>query len=503
MYQNNASQSLYKLIWVLLVVLLLLHMPNVAIVAEEGDEAQNSHLYLPLLQRAGSLNPVPPTPVPPTPVPPTPVPPTPVPDGFGAVVFGQDRFLQAADVATDDQGNIHYIFSAVSANNQTDRGWHYAFCAPSITNCDDPGKWQLLDLGRTDSLVQLEVTGDGRPRLWLKSTLSARPTFSYGECNHLCSQKGNWQFVDLLESKYTYPSLEELGFRHESFALDPQGRPRFVYFHVDYEQPELHGMRYAFCNSNCTSLESWDSARISSSQSLWRPALGFTPAGQPRIVASSLSDKKQMMYVQCDAGCEGAGSWPSVTLFNIPGSPVSWSLQVDPTNGAIRVAYKQNMDSEIWFMWCGGDCLNNEKWDGISLLPSNAPGGRNPALALDAQGRPYIAYEYVDSSHNGLGYLWCTGDCYTLSTEYKGVWEDVVVEDNGTLLEEYPLVVPAGCKDSTWLAGLQPALAMDKQGRARFAFEADGYSYCNKGSKEDPWWVYGQYWGTSRVIFER
>jgi hypothetical protein len=484
----KASQWLYKSIWVLLAVTLLLQLPEVAFAAEERPAALNSYLYLPLMQRAG-----------------TSVPPPPPPAGrFGAIVFGQDRFLEAADVATDGQDNLHYLFSAVNANDQTQKGWRYGFCpAASVARCDDPKQWQVVDLGRSDALAQLEVTDDGRPRLWFKSTLSARPTFSYGECNNRCDQKDNWRFVDVVQSKYWLPSLQELDYRHESFALDPQGRPRFVYFHYDDTNPDVHGMRYAFCNSNCTSQAGWDSVRIAPTESLWRPALGFTSAGQPRIVASDLSDNKRMMYVECNADCEGAGSWPTVALFGRPDVYVSWSLQVDPTSGAVRVAYKQDTDAEIWLMWCGNDCLTIENWDGVSLTLTHAPGGRNPVLALDGQGRPYIAYEYANGSDNGLGYLWCTRDCYTQSTAYTGVWEDQVVESNVTLLEEYPLWVPGGCKDPAWLTGLRPALALDSQGRARFAFEADGYSYCNKGTIEDPWWDYGQYWGTSRLIFER
>jgi hypothetical protein len=262
-------------------------------------------------------------------------------------------------------------------------------------------------------------------------------------------------------------------------------------------------MRYAFCNSNCTSEAGWDSVRISPTQSLWRPALGFTSAGQPHIVASDLSDNKRMMYVQCDADCEGAGNWPEVPLFGQSGNHVSWSLQVDPSNGAVRVAYMQDTESMIWLMWCAGDCLVVDNWDGVSLALTHAPGGRNPALALDGEGLPHIAYEYTDASGNGLGYLWCTSNCYSLSTAYTGVWEDKVVESNGALLEAYRLWAPDGCKDAAWLSGLRPALAVDGQGRARFAFEADGYNYCNIGTKEDPWWVYGQYWGTSRLIFAR
>jgi hypothetical protein len=507
-YSNSKCSTVVLAIALLGWGLLLNSLGTPALRAAESQTG--SSVYLPQVagRRSDSLN----TPAPPptiTSTPPTTTPtavtpePTPVPDGLGNIVFGQDRFLEAADVATDGAGNIHYLFNAVSSNDQTGKGWQYAFCAAFNTDCADPQQWRLTDLGRTDALAQLEVTVNGLPRIWFKSTLSARPTFSYGECNNSCNQKANWQFVDVVTTKYTYPSLEELGFRHESFALDPQGRPRFVYFHADYDQPDIHGIRYAFCNNNCTSLDSWDSARISSSQSLWRPALGFTPAGQPRIVASDLSDNKRMMYVQCNADCEGAGLWSSVALFEQSADFVAWSFKVDPANGAIRVAYKQNTDPDMWFVWCNGDCLTIENWDGVSLVLTNAPGGRHPALALDPQGRPHIAYEYVGSSRNGLGYLRCTSDCYTLSTAHTGVWEDTVVEDNVTLLEEYPLAVPGGCKDPAWLTGLRPVLALDSQGRARFVFEADGYNYCNKGTLENPSWVYGQYWGTSRLIFER
>jgi hypothetical protein len=425
-------------------------------------------------------------------------------NAFTGVVFGQDRFLEGADVATDGQGSIHYLFSTVSTDAQTGKGWTYARCPVAAKDgCADPAKWQLVALGRTDALAQLVVTDDGRPRVWLKSTLAARPIFAYGECNSSCDRAENWHFVDVVHSKYWYPSLEELEYRHESFALDPQGRPRFVYFHYDDTNPDVHGMRYAFCNSNCTSEASWDTVRISSTESLWRPALAFTAAGQPRIVAMNLQGERRMMYVQCDSDCESADSWPEVPLFGAAGGHVSWSLAIDPNTGAVRVAYHAEPLSKLWMMWCPVDCLDVEKWDGVALTLDNAPGGRNPALALDGAGRPHIAYEYADASQNGLGYLRCASDCYTLSTAHKGVWEDQVVESGEALLEAYPLFVPQGCKDPAWLSGLRPSLALDGRNRARFAFEADGYSYCNKGTKEDPWFYYGQYWGTSRLLFEQ
>jgi hypothetical protein len=210
-----------------------------------------------------------------------------------------------------------------------------------------------------------------------------------------------------------------------------------------------------------------------------------------------------MMYVECNADCQGAGEWRSLELFGLSDAKMSWSMQVDPTSGGVRMAYKHVSIPGLWMMWCHADCLTIKSWDGVSLSLDDASGGDNPALALDTQGRPHIAYEHVGQSTNGIGYLHCSQDCYTISTNHTGVWKDEVVEDNVTLLEEYPLWLPGGCKDPAWLSGLRPALAVDGQGRTRFAFEADGYSYCNKGTIEDPWFVYGQYWGTSRLIFKR
>jgi hypothetical protein len=473
---------------------------GLAVVAHAQAQAAAYQVYVPLMRVAGTAA-------------------EPPPGGpSGALLLG-DKSYRSAGIAVDRQGGMHAVFIRVAPFDRANEPApvYYAYCAPAnLAQCGQRGAWQLTPLepdGYTHA--QVEVTPAGRPRLLLIG-LSADPgggltnghLYRYGACDDQCGGVANWRFTTVLVSNSS-GSLYETDYSYRNFALDHLGRPRFVYEdRADRSGAAQRGAWYVFCDANCTNhrpeAPTWFQTRIDSDQAptyiTERAVLAFTADGKPRVVAQdggSFTDlESKLIYLECNAACAQSVNWqrsePIVGTGN--GTEVyGWSAAFD-AQGRPRLAIYPRGGPFI-YAWCDAACTTAGNWAG-SALDFGQGSGASAALALDAQGRPRIAYR--DGVAN-LGYAWCNADC----TGEGAQWNKVLAEESNVILEELNVPILPTCVRGGWFSGMRLTLALDAAGNPRIGYDAEFRMECKRypDDPSNPQTFIETKWWTSRFAF--
>ena len=460
--------------------------------AQAQGPADDYNLYLPFLTKSG-VN----------------TPPPPVKGGF----FIDDQFKTSnASIQVDGRGGMHlayYYYEPI--NDGAPTSGVYLYC-PS--NCEKASRWTGVGLGEQVNEIQLQLTPAGQPRLIYRTPSQSRPNGSdyfYASCDQSCTNPGQWQVMYLTSNSGIglIDFGKDDGLPQRYFALDPQGRPRFIY--NDGVTGHL-GTYYAFCDDDCIDPVNWFETRINKdngNQGPYRyekfsyPALAFSPQGQPRIVADgvSLQDEFYLYYLACDGGCDVEDNW-----YNLPlaergsGVKVSYDIALDAA-GRPRVAFYQGallggQGDQLFYAWCNDACANDASWQGYDLGLTQSD-GQGPDLELDGAGRPRLAYGLYHAG--GLGYSWCNSNCESTGA----TWQHQVVETRANLLAAWSVAYPPHCNEGLW-DGLTPTLSLDGAGQPRIAYDTTYYARCiyNPDTGEwKPWHEIHLVWRAVRVNY--
>jgi hypothetical protein len=429
---------------------------------------QNNTIYLPLLVKPGTAQPGP------TPTPsPTPSP-TPPPDntGEGALFLDKTRQTNSAYIQVDSSGGMHVAYAAFGLDSSGQSAAYYRTCQPAATDCSQVANWPGIAISDDVQEVQLQLTAAGQPRMLLK-TGSGKGFFQYAACDANCTNPAQWDLLDVAYHEVVDMSLWDYGQNY--FALDGQGRPRFIYF--DNQGSQHWGSYYVFCDDNCTNIDNWYETRLDQGgdanyELFSYPSLAFTTAGQPRVISQiyTSSGPSALYYLQCNGNCQDAANWERVALFDRGSGHAFWVLRLN-SSGQPRLAFYQGAfddgrGEKLYYIWCNGNCLDGDSWDGIDL--DLAPGmGQHPDLLIDGNNRPHLAFQI--NATTGLAYSHCTANCESDS----GVWHAQVAEAAGVLDKDFPIAPPIGCDASYWYGGYRPSLALDGAGNPRIAYDAE------------------------------
>jgi hypothetical protein len=413
-----------------------------------------------------------------------------------------------ANIQVDAAGGMHLAYDyyeSVDADAPT--YGVYFYCA---TACEDGANWSGVGFGDQVDEVQLKLTPAAQPRVLFRSraTDEDRNDFFYAACDQSCTDPAQWTVTYLTSNRGTAPSeFTEDTLPQRYFALDPQGRPRFVY----NDRVTAHlGTFYAFCDSNCTDAANWYETKINKdtgaqgpyrSENFAYPVLAFTPQGQPRIAADGVSfqDEFYLYYLACDANCEAETSWTSTPLYDRGGGPnVSYDIEID-AQGRPRIAFYQeqlleNQGARLFYVWCNVDCLTGANWQSIDLGLGQF-NGQGPDLVLDAADQPHLAYALDEVG--GVGYSRCTGNC----DMPDAFWQHQIVETRDDLIAAWPVAYPINCEGGLW-NGLTPSLALDAGGNPHLAYDATYHARCTyipETGEWRPWDVYHLVWRAVRV----
>ncbi len=492
MLQMRSNSPVHRLALVCLAVIFILGITPPRV---QAQEPQNNHtIFLPLISKSnGGTTP----------------PPPPVQGAF----FVDTRFKTSnASIQVDAQGGMHlayYYYEPI--NNNAPTSGVYLYC-PS--QCQQPTNWSGVGLGEQVNEIQLQLTPAGQPRVLFRAPSQSRPNgadYFYAACDQNCTDPTRWSVTYLTSNSGigVIDLLKDDSLPQRYFALDPAGRPRFVY--NDGITGHL-GAFYAFCDEQCTDSANWFETKINKDngnqgpfrdENFYYPVLAFTPQGQPRIVTDgvSMQDEFFLYYLACDGGCEDGANWASLPLADRGnGANMSYDIALDQA-GRPRIAFYQEalaggQGERLYYIWCNGGCLDGNNWQGNDLGLTQKD-GRGPDLALDTAGRPRLAYALYHAG--GLGYSWCNANC-----EAPGAaWQHRVVESRANLMAAWTIPYPPHCNEGLW-DGLTPSLALDGGGQPRIAYDTTYYARCiyvPETGEWKPWHEIHLVWRAVRVNF--
>jgi hypothetical protein len=437
-----------------------------------------------------------------------------IPAAFADSGFFIDANKKTASAATaiDSNGGMHmaYVDALPVADHPKAS---YRYCA-SGQNCTLPEQWAGTDIGDRVTEVQLAVNALGQPRLLLRVASEQRDfeyEYHYAECNADCTSAASWKTVMVRGTFGTSIfDLYDDTSPQRYFALDPQGRPRFIYIDRNYPaDPDHIGSYYVWCDAECTTAENWRETLFTNVspydfEPVRYPSLTFTRSGAPRIVAGlyTISDNEPsgLYYFSCDMNCDQREGWQRVYLSERGGgTDPSWDLKLD-AQGRPRIAfylgYRDNQDGEfLVYLWCDTNCLNSDNWFYNDVgLPYHS--GRHPALALTPDDKPRIAY--MNGNTDGLGYLRCDEDC---ETDYPQ-WISETLDTASTLAAEYPVPLPPTCDAGLWTT-MTPVLSLDGSGNPFLAYDAEYDTRCwyqDPTRPDSPEYRFSQLWRTVRGV---
>ena len=412
------------------------------------------------------------------------------PRSDGALFLDRERTTNSAGLAVDAAGGLHVAAAGYGTGLPGGTGpgrADYAYC-PAEADCAQPAAWArvvvAMAAGPTDEVVSahLALTPQGQPRLLLAVKEPSRRgaaylSYWYAACDAGCTEPAGWTLVLVVDTNtldlHALPEHTKRG-----FAVDGQGRPRFVF--------GSGTLNYVTCDEACAEAEvdpetgvpvavNWRLTRMGRDLYVSQPALALTAAGQPRVAAfiyeadDARVGVSSVDYFACDAGCDDAANWERTPLTRQGSDPTSLALRLD-AGGRPRLALYQG--GRFRYAWCDGGCGAPANWGVYALFAEGD--GHGADLVLDALGRPRLAFRAARPQADGglgfgLAYAQCQADCESPAP----VWWVALAEETDRLTAEFDRPPPGGCTIHTWVGGLRPALALDAAGDPRIAYDAE------------------------------
>jgi hypothetical protein len=194
---------------------------------------------------------------------------------------------------------------------------------------------------------------------------------------------------------------------HTSLVLDSSGHPHASYCYALTAGGQCAGLRYSYHDGNA-----WQHATVDTTGTA-DTSLALDAAGWPHIACGGPGGVRYVSY-------DGA-SWQTEVVDDTAMSLQDVSLALDAA-GRPHISYFQ------WSDAASSSLLRYAHFDGVSWLTETVDSG--PAvglynsLALDAAGRPHIAYSYTSGSDRNLKYASYDGTTWQLET-VTTMWEGV------------------------------------------------------------------------------
>ena len=434
--------------------------------------------------------------------------------------FDDARGTASSDVAVDAQGGLHaaYVHYEPEAEGAE---VVYASCPGPMAACGTFVTWASVELMPSARDVQVALTSDGRPRLLIVSASTQQAEgqdYSYAECDAGCEDAAHWTVTRVATNWDTMASAFATDWMPQrTFLLDAANRPQFLYSDRNYlVEPDHYGTFWMTCKADCADAANWVETDIAhhaeyDTEIFDAPALALTPEGRPRVVSRlfALSENGEdaadgLYYLSCDSGCRNPASWRRTWMIDTgSGSYPSptWDLAID-AQGRPRVALftgdgleQDDLEHSLIYFWCdAADCLSENSWNGNVV--ANEGHGQGASLALDAEGRPRMAFLNASSE---LGFAWCDEACETP----EGAWDATLVEGQGDLQPVRPTALPFTCDGELW-HGLAPQLTLQGDGRPLVTYDLSVEGRClyhEDGTPDDEiLYNFHQLWRGARLL---
>jgi len=333
-------------------------------------------------------------------------------------------------------------------------------------------------------LTQVAVTPEGKPRILVIGSSAPElrdynRTYSYGECDRDCTDPASWKFTAIADSGGNMIS-EVLNLRvpDQTFALDAEGRPRFIYTDANYAiEPGHYGAFVMSCDSDCLNKANWTETDLAlhanhgyQNEQFTKPVLAVAENGTMGVLSEVYAfdeDGKEMKnglyYYGCKAGCTKGESWKRAFVLDTGGGSYpnpTWDLAFT-RDGEPRVAQfagndmeQKDLDHQLIYIWCKADCDQDKSWNDSTVQPGKGI-GEGADLILDPKGRPRIA---MFTSDGQIAISVCNANCES----DEPVWKSNLVEAMSVPEKERPQAMPLYCDGEVW-NGSMPQLTLDEK----------------------------------------
>lgn len=429
--------------------------------------------------------------------------PPPTETGKGALYLSKAIKTASASSEVDAAGGMHaaFVHFVPLADHPAAV---YGVCSPGGDRCGSAANWQFVQLTDRAEEVQLALTPAGQPRLLIVGDSVLYPggkDYIYAACDLGCTSAANWATERVFSSDGT--AIFDVSDQHEPqhyFALDPQGRPRFVYQDRNYGiEPDHYGAFYAYCDAGCTDANNWQQTQVGrwivgtgNYEIFHNTSLTFTSDGRPRLTANVLAMNEDgseapsgLYYYGCDANCDQTSGWQRLFLIPSGGGSYpnpSWDIELDANNRPRIVAFTgdgltpNELNHRLLYLWCNSNCFSGDGW---YFAPIGTQGdGESADLEIDAQGHPRTVWVSDDGE---IGYAACDVGCES----DNGQWRVKTLETAAAMEQANPQAIPANCDQALWQA-IAPTLALDSAGNPRIAYDVQVDARCYYADPNDP-----------------
>ncbi|HSO33889.1 MAG TPA: hypothetical protein VLT33_15255 [Labilithrix sp.] len=396
-------------------------------------------------------------------------------DPGGAAAVASTRFFLPTGEPTntaeptlriDASDGIHTVYPQFVRG-----GAFYGYCPASCAKPEDV-KVVPFETDGTVHNAMLALDDSGKPRV----LLSTMKHVYYATCDAAdCSTPAGWTATMILDH-----GADERDVSGKAFALDRQGRPRFVmhttkaYLGVGQKTPETY---WVSCDAGCSKPESWTKSKIA--DQIWRSnQLIFDAQGRAHLatvasVAATATESSVEMsaYALCEGSCEKEDSWKTAGLTPAFESTVD-VVDIKPAislaltrAGAPRVIVL-GMDAEtrkrnLTYFECDADCTG-KGWQG-SVISTHEKLGPGLDLALDASDHPRFVHT--------LDYNIALAHCDEASCAAQDAKWDLTKVEYGGEMKPDEIFLYTNCTVGAWFLH-SPSLVLTKEGRPRVGYQA-------------------------------
>jgi hypothetical protein len=392
-------------------------------------------------------------------------------DGGVRTATGNKFFLPTGEVTNtaaprvevDAAGNTHAVYPAFFKGD--------AFYTVCEGECSDPSKLSAVRF-ETDGTVynaMLKLTADGKPRVLLSSYYHNY----FAECDAGCSVRENWRVGEIQQL-----SDSDLSITGEALALDPQGRPRFLYhtyhalFGIGQKPPQTS---LAACDAvDCTKPESW-TFNVIAKDELWENStLLYDASGRGHVAThvvdfSSANNPTMGAYLTCTGACNTENTWKGIGFFPAYES-MTEAIDMHPAislaltkAGHPRVAQLGKTPEGkkvVAYFECDQDCDGDNWKNGFSWIADPLHDGID--LALDKDDHPRFAH----TINYNIVVTYCNdADC----TREGAGWDSIFVEQ-GEDIPADQIFLEWNCTFGAWFLHT-PSIAITSSGALRVGYQ--------------------------------
>ena len=382
-------------------------------------------------------------------------------------------------IETDAGGGVHVVYPAYAVGDA-----FYAYC-PS--NCSSEDQASVVELPTEGTVVNamLALDTDGTPHVLLSTYLAVY----YATCSGDCRQQSAWSVDSVLEHG------GEFEVSGEAFALDPQGRPRFLMHPYRSLAGSAAGAYLVACEADCSRAASWSSSQVSTQR--WQESsLRYGADGTAHVATTATleTDGDATAYLTCSADCDSEAGWNGVALYKAFSDPyvsniypvASLALTDDGRPRMLAIGADDAGGGQLIYYECDTGCTDGgDNWLLNVLIGSDAGNalGAGLDLTLDAADHPRLAYT---ANENILA-----ASCDERCGEGGEGWSVAPVEMSADIPVD-EIIPYYNCTVAAWFLR-EPSIAIGADGSPRVAYRAEdisgslgspdpNYPTCNTGA---------------------